>query len=165
MSTITYASIDNHTQQLIQSFLAGDEFTLELSDKVLSTFDMLDNTSYVRMLEHVKALFGRIKMERSGSVCFINLPYELSSKEKAVLVRFINISYKGNENIIVLNNNVVHIGSVYNKYDPEKVKDYIEKAISNLHYLYSVKQRKEKYNRWKDNLFRSFRFSNRSVVN
>lgn len=152
MSLVTYKDIGNHTQQLIQSFLAGDECSLELSERVLNTFDMLDQTSYPRMLEHVKQLFNRIKGDRSDNVFVLSLPYELSDKEKAVLVRFINISYKGNENIIVLNNNVLYIGSVYEKYESQKVKDYIEKAISELHQLYQAKQRREKFNRWKNNL-------------
>lgn len=165
MSTVTYENISNHTQDLIQSFLAGDECSLELSDKVLATFDLLDNTSYPRMLEHVKGLFSRMTADRSDSVFVLSMPYDLSNKEKAVLVRFINISYKGNENIIVLNNNVVHIGSMYNKYDPQKVKDYIEKAISELHYLYRAKQRRENFNRWKQNFFRSLRLTRVEAVN
>lgn len=152
MSIITYQDIGNDTQQLIRSFLNGDECSLELSERVLNTFDMLDQTSYPRMLEHVKQLFNRVKGDRSGSVFVLSLPYELTKKEKAVLVRFINISYKGDENIIVLNNNVVYIGSMYEKYDPQKVKDYIEKAIAELQQLYRAKQRREKINRWKNNL-------------
>jgi hypothetical protein len=165
VSTVTYASIDNHTQQLIQSFLDGDECTLELSDKVLGTFDMLDNTSYARVLEHVKGLFSRLTADRSCNVFVLKMAYELSNKEKAVLVRFINISYKGNENIIVLNNNVVYIGKVYAKYEKEKVKDYIDKAIAELHHQYQVRERSEKFNRWKNNLFQSLRFSNTRAMN
>ena len=152
MSIVTYIDIGNDTQQLIQSFLAGDECSLELSERVLNTFDMLDQTSYPRMLEHIKQLFNRVKGDRSGNVFVLSLPYELTKKEKAVLVRFINISYKGNENIIVLNNNVVYVGSAYEKYDPQTVKDYIERAIADLQQLYRAKQRREKYNRWKNNL-------------
>lgn len=155
MSLVTYNHIDNHTQDLIQSFLAGDECSLELSEKVLSTFDMLDMTSYPRMLEHIKNVFQRVKADRSVNVFVVSLAYELSNKEKAVLVRFINISYKGNENIIVLNNNVVHIGAAYNKHDPQKVKDYIDAAISDIHHLYRSRQRWEKFSRWKN----SFLFS------
>lgn len=159
MSVITYSDIPNHTQQLIQSFLAGDECSIELSDKVLATFDALDATSYTRMVDHVKGLFNRMKGDRSGNVFVLRLPYELSSKEQAVLVRFINISYKGNENIIVLNNNVLYIGSEYSKYDTEKVKEYITQAIADLQQQYKVQERKEKFNRWKKNfsLFHVYR--------
>lgn len=151
MSTVTYQNIQNDTQQLIQSFLNGDECALELSDKVLSTFDLLDTMSYTKTLDHVKGLFNRIKGDRSGNVFALRLPYELSSKEKAVLVRFINISYKGNENIIVLNNNVLYVGSTYDKYDMEKVKEYINQSLGDIHQQYRAQERKEKFNRWKKN--------------
>lgn len=156
---ITYNSIENHTQDLIKGFLAGEVYSPELSEKVLSTFDHLDQTSYSRMLEHVKGLLRRVKGDRHEDVFVLTMPYELCVKEKAVLVRFINISYKENENIIVLNNNVVYVGSTYAKYDPQKVKDYIQNVLAKLQRLYQANQRRENYNRWKANLFRSLRLT------
>lgn len=165
MSNVTYNGIENHTQELIKGFLAGVDYSLDLSEKVLCTFDSLDNTSYPRMLEHVKGLLRRIKGDCVNNVFFLTMPYELSKKEKAVLVRFINISYKENENIILLNNDVLYIGSAYSKFDPQKVKDYVETNFAELQQLYRAKQRREKFKQWRKQFFQSLRLSKWASAN
>ena len=162
---VTYNGIENHTRDLVDGFLAGEVYLPELSEKVLSTFDHLDKTSYNRMLEHIKGLLSRVKWNRLNGVFVLTLPYELCPKEKAVLVRFINISYKENENIIILNNNVVYVGSTYVNYDPQKVKDYIENVLAQIQQLYRTKQRRENFNRWKTKLFHSLRLTKSVTVN
>lgn len=158
MTTVSYIGVQNHTQKLIQKFLAGEEFTLELSEQVFQTFSKVDQTSYLTMLEHVKNLLNNLKKDRIYDFIILNSAYELLDKEKAVLVRYINISYKGNKNIIILNNNVLHIGSYYEKYGELEVKKYIDKVINELRIKNSFKQFKQKAQNWKRKIFFPFNF-------
>lgn len=133
MYNLSYNFVPNYLMNLVDDFLNGEEFTMELCDKIFSTFDKLDNTSYVGMLEHVKKLLNNLHKTKVYDVFVLKCPYELSPKEKAALVRFINISHKGNKNIIILNNDVLFIGSEFDKYDIDLVKKYIDKVTGELY--------------------------------
>jgi len=153
MQAVTYNGIYNNTNELIQGFLGGKNYKLELSEKIFNTFSTLDNNSYIVTLKHIKKLLNNLEKEIFYNFFILRTTQHLLNEEKAVLVRFINICHKGNRNIIILNNDVLYVGSEYNEYKKQEIKEYIDMVMNKLRMRKNIIQFKQKMEDWKRKLF------------
>ena len=124
--------IENGTKTLVDQFMDGDDFDPRLSKTVLNTIDRVDDQSYEDVLKKVKTILSGSKREDYQNLFMIEVKQTLSIKEKAVLIRFINLCHKERKFFILLNNELVYFPSEYQGYDLSELHDYVNKQLIHM---------------------------------
>ena len=128
MKNVITEYVSNITRQLINEFLEGANFSTEVAEKIHNTFDYADTTGYYEDLASIKQLLTTSSHWCTDGVFVITAHRELTVKETAVSVRYINMVHTGGKNIIVINGKIVYAGAVYAQH---KVAD-IEACVDDL---------------------------------
>lgn len=129
MKRVTFSKIENQTEILIQRFLDGEDFSLELSDQVLNTFDRADQMKYSETLKEVKNMINLMKIDKFEVFFFIENNFDLTIKQLSMVVRYVNLCHKEKENIIVVNNEVVYMNPAYSKYEKKSLEEYVHRSM------------------------------------
>ena len=121
--------VENITGKLISLFLEGADFSIELAEKIHHTFDLADTVGYYDHLPRVKYLLTNSKRWSTDEVFIIDMQQELSVKETAVVIRYINMVYTGGKNIIVINGKIVYVGEIYSGHASSDIEVYVDNLI------------------------------------
>ena len=130
LNLLSVTSPENHTLNLVQSFLKGDLFVSKLANRVFKTYDPVYPLTYEETLKEVKAILNKSKVDYVfKGVCRINTAQNLSDAELAVMVRYVNICRQG-KLIVVINREIVFIPEAYEVYQPGQVQEYVSKVVA-----------------------------------
>ena len=124
--------VNNDTKQLVDQFLDGESFDIRLSTTILNTIDRVDNSQYEEVVNKVKNILSISKKDSYRNIYFVEVVEELSKKEKAVLIRFINLVYKERKFFIILNRELIHFPTEYQKYDISELHSYLESQLRDM---------------------------------
>lgn len=122
-------AIENTTQDLVEQFLNGEYFDIQLSRKIINTIDPVDETTYDEVVTSVKRILRATKKEDFCNVMLFTTDVKVSNKEKAVFIRMVNLAHKEAQCFILLNNEIVHYPNYFKKYSQSEIEMYISTIL------------------------------------
>jgi len=158
---ITTNTIENTTQDLVEQFLNGEYFDLQLSRKVINTIDPIDESTYDEVVMSVKRILKSTKKEDFCNLMLFTTDVTVSNKEKAVFIRIINLSHKEAQYFIILNNEIVHHPGYFKKYSQSEIEVYVNTILKHR----EKEQLKLKIKTTIRNLFSPFRKGESRIKN
>lgn len=126
---ITTNTIENTTQDLVDQFLNGEYFDLQLSRKVINAIDPIDEATYDEVVISVKRILKNTKKEDYCNVMLFTTDVKVSNKEKAVFIRMVNLAHKEAQFFILLNNEIVHHPNYFKKYSQSEIELYVNTVL------------------------------------
>lgn len=147
--------VHNNMQDITEEFLQGKEFDPRLSKVVLNNIDLLDPADYDDMLRKVKGVLTRAKTKHYDNFFFIDTPEEISNKEKAVLIRYVNLCYQHKSLILFLNDALIYLPVKYKVYDTSEVDKYIFKTLKAKEHSELIHHYLNQYRAFKKKLLRA----------
>jgi len=128
------SNIKSDAVTLIDNFLEGVHFEENLANLTLNLIDRTDYTPYHQTLKICKNILSACEWCIYKDICFVKTEVELSKKELAVVIRFINICHKSKSiNFISLNDEIVFINHELNKFGDYIISDYIKVTTKMYH--------------------------------
>lgn len=122
-------AIENTTQDLVEQFLNGEYFDIQLSRKIINTIDPVDETIYEEVVNSVKRILRATKKEDFCNVMLFTSDVKISNKEKAVFIRMVNLAHKEARYFILLNNEIIHHPTHFKKYAQSEIEMYINTIL------------------------------------
>ena len=154
-------TIENTTQDLVEQFLNGEYFDLQLSRKVINAIDPIDEATYDEVVISVKRILKNTKKEDYCNVMLFTTDVTVTNKEKAVFIRMVNLSHKEAQCFIILNNEIVHHPSFFKKYSQSEIEVYVNSILKHR----EKEQLKLKIKTTIRNLFSPFRKGESHIKN
>ena len=121
-------TIKSDIQVLTEQFLSGDVLSTELSDFVFGNIARTRKGSYSEYVEQIKQILTHSKIDYFRDLMIIKSSAEIAEDQKAVLVRFVNLSIAHKTKIVIFNNNVIYIPDDLQKYGEDAVNIHVNSA-------------------------------------
>lgn len=129
MKTVQLLSVKNKINELFLEFMKGNEFPVSLSNKIIKTVDIDNTIEYSELTQAAKEYLNSSYKSVYKNIYIIKNIKELEDKEKAVIVRLINLAHKNKHYIIVCNSQVIYVPEVYSNESADDFMDTISKTI------------------------------------
>lgn len=142
---LTIQNFKNHSKELVDQFLSGDtnmcrnRYDVALCTKVLNSIDQTDDSDYMQVVDNVKGFLTRTERTIYNNVCIIHSDAKMTPKEKAVVIRLINMAHRGKELFIVTNDKLIHMPPSYEKLNIEDVIMYVNSQLRDYRQKKDVK--------------------------
>lgn len=123
-----------------KEFLSGEFLPKEKSQLI---FDKISHNQcdYIQKVNYVKTVLTKAKFFYTENIMFIKTNKELSEADKAVLIRYINISKRDRYLIVLNNDELIYIPYAYHQYGGNIIQHLIQKYVSSIIKRY-IKYRK-----------------------
>jgi hypothetical protein len=122
----------------MDQFMDGEVFDPRLSKTVLNTIDRVDPLQYNEVVDKVKTILSSAEKQDYHNLYMVNVKENLTVKEKAVLIRYINLCHKERKFFVLLNNELVYFPSEYQKFDLSELHDYVNKQLVHMKHTETV---------------------------
>ena len=139
-------TIKSDIQQLTEQFLTGQVLTIQLSDFVFSNIARTRKGTYTEYVDQVKKILTHSKIDYFYDLMIIKSSAELAEDQKAVLVRFVNLSTAHNTKIILFNNNIIYVPDDLKKYGEEVVNAHVNSIYRDYTNKRKIKYIARKFN-------------------
>lgn len=129
---VKYTPLANLTQDLVHRFLNGEDLDPNLLTRVIDSIDPTDNTRYDDVVKSVKNIINGGQRDNIYNLFTLSTTCDMSAKEKATLVRFVNISHKAVGYFILLNGELIHYPEFYQTQSHVSIEEYVTNNLNHL---------------------------------
>jgi len=127
--TVGNSIVKSDIQILTDQFFQGEFLLVELSDYVFKSIARTYKEPYIQCVDKVKQILSHSKIEYYQSFIIIKSSVTLTEEEKAVLIRFINLSISHKNKIIIFNSDIIYIPEYLKKFSDEDLNLYINTSF------------------------------------
>lgn len=150
---IVIETVENCSQEIIIEFLEGNRFDLHLSRKVVNGMGFEDTRTYDQIVLAMKRFLSEVDKEQFMDLFIVTGDRELTVKEKAVMIRLINICHRERNYFIVYNEEIIYYPQQYTDRAYFEIAKYVS---STMKILSARKKAFTLQNRIKDSIRRFF---------
>lgn len=115
------STVVSDIEALTNQFMRGDTLTVQLSEFVFGNIARTKNGTYTDYITKIKQILSYSKIDFHYDLMIIKSSAEIAEDEKPVLIRYINLTEKHRDKIIVFNGNIIYIPEDLNKKHGEEV--------------------------------------------
>lgn len=118
-------------QVLTEKFLHGEHLSLELSEHVFCNINHNSEGTYIKYVDKIKYILNNSKIDYYNELIIIESSDTIDENEKAVLIRFINLSSINNNKIVIFNRDIIFIPEGLKKFDNELLYNHVNFVFNN----------------------------------
>lgn len=125
-----YAEASFPIEQTLEDFKKGKYLSQAFLNKLHSSMNYLINLDYTSLIQQIKNKLTKNKYHVTSDLIYIRNK-NIKPEEYIYVVRLFNLTYKGNK-IIVINDNITYLPSIYKTLEIGYLNMQIEKIIKSI---------------------------------
>ena len=129
---IAIKTVENYSQEIVTEFLEGNHFELRLSRKVITGMDFEDQHTYDQIVFAMKRFLSEVDKEQFLDLYIVTDERELTVKEKAVMIRLINMCHKERNYFIIYNEEIIYYPQQYSDRAYFEITKYVSSTLKIL---------------------------------
>lgn len=129
---VAIKTVENYSQEIVTEFLEGTHFDPRLSRKVITGMDFEDTRTYDQIVFAIKRFLSEVDKEQFLDLYIVTDERELTVKEKAVMIRLINMCHKERNYFVVYNKEIVYYPQQYSDRAYFEITKYVSSTIKIL---------------------------------
>ena len=129
---IAIKTVENYSQEIIIEFLEGNRFDPYLSRKVVSGVGFEDTRTYDQNVFAMKRFLSEVDKEQFMDLYIVTDERELTVKEKAVMIRLINMCHKERNYFIIYNEEIIYYPQQYSDRAYFEITKYVSSTLKIL---------------------------------